>query len=72
MCAASLPSAIYYPKPLHEQPAYRAAHASALAGGPPPLPVSEALCGRVLSLPMHPYLTEPQVARVAETVMSAV
>ena len=70
--AASLPSAIYYPKPLHEQPAYRAAHASALAGGPPPLPVSEALCGRVLSLPMHPYLTEPQVARVAETVMSAV
>jgi UDP-2-acetamido-2-deoxy-ribo-hexuluronate aminotransferase len=70
--AASLPSAIYYPKPLHEQPAYRAAHASALAGGPPPLPVSEALCGRVLSLPMHPYLTEPQVARVAETVMPAV
>src|SRR5215211_64170 len=39
--AASLPSAIYYPKPLHEQPAYRAAHASALAGGPAPLPVSE-------------------------------
>jgi dTDP-4-amino-4,6-dideoxygalactose transaminase len=70
--AAALPSAVYYPKPLHEQPAYRAAHASALAGGPPPpLPVSEALCARVLSLPMHPYLTEAQVARVADAVMSA-
>ena len=71
--AAGLPSAIYYPKPLHEQPAYRAAHASALVGGPPPpLPVSEDLCARVLSLPMHPYLTEAQVARVADAVMSAV
>ena len=70
--AAGLPSAIYYPKPLHEQPAYRAAHASALVGGPPPpLPVSEDLCARVLSLPMHPYLTEAQVARVAGAVMSA-
>ena len=72
MRAAGLPSAIYYPKPLHHQPAYRAAHAAALAGGPPPLPVSEDLCARVLSLPMHPYLTEPQVARMSEVVMSAV
>ena len=69
--AASLPSAIYYPKPLHHQPAYRAAHAGAMAGGPPPLPVSESLCERVLALPMHPYLTESQVARVAEAVLSA-
>jgi len=70
--AAGLPSAVYYPKPLHEQPAYRAAHASALAGEPPPpLPVSGDLCARVLSLPMHAYLTEAQVARVAEAVMSA-
>ena len=42
-----------------------------MAGGPPPLPVSEDLCGRVLALPMHPYLTEGQVARVAEAVLSA-
>lgn len=68
---AGLPSAIYYPKPLHHQPAYRAAHAAALADGPLPLPVSEDLCGRVLSLPMHPYLNEAQVARVADAVMSA-
>ena len=70
--AAGLPFAVYYPKPLHHQPAYRAAHASALAGGPPPpLPVSEDLCARVLCLPMHPYLAEAQVALVAEVLMSA-
>jgi len=32
--------------------------------------VSEALCGRVLSLPMHPYLTEAQLDRVAAAVMN--
>lgn len=73
--AAGAPSAIYYPKPLHHQPAYAAAHAAGVQqgplGGPPPLPVSEALCGRVLSLPMHPYLTEEQVGRVCAAVRVA-
>ncbi|MCX7686169.1 MAG: DegT/DnrJ/EryC1/StrS family aminotransferase [Acetobacteraceae bacterium] len=71
LSAAGIPSAIYYPKPLHHQPAYRAAHAAGFAGEPPPLPVAEALAGRVLSLPMHPYLTEAEVARVAGAVLSA-
>ena len=70
MQGRGVPSAIYYPKPLHRQPAYAAHHAACLAGGPPPLPVSEALCERVLSLPMHPYLDEDQVARVAQAVLS--
>jgi len=70
--AEGLPSAIYYPKPLHHQPAYAAHHAASIAGGPPALPVSEALCGQVLSLPMHPYLSEADVARVASAVLSAV
>ncbi|WP_149539033.1 DegT/DnrJ/EryC1/StrS family aminotransferase [Siccirubricoccus phaeus] len=70
MQAAGIPSAIYYPKPLHLQPAYREAHAGSLAGGPPPLPVAEDLCARCLSLPMHPYLTQPDVARVAEAVLA--
>jgi len=70
--AAGLPSAIYYPKPLHRQPAYAAAHASGLAARPPPLPVSESLCTRCLSLPMHPYLAEEDVARVAQAVLAAV
>ncbi len=72
MQAAGVPSAIYYPKPLHRQPAYLAAHRAAIAGEPPPLPVSEALCERVLSLPMHPYLTEEQVERVCAAVMAGV
>ena len=61
-----VPSAIYYPKPLHRQPAYAAAHAS--VGEMPALPVSESLCDRILALPMHPYLTEEQVSRVAAAV----
>jgi dTDP-4-amino-4,6-dideoxygalactose transaminase len=70
MQKAGVPSAIYYPKPLHHQPAYAAAHAAGIAAGAPPLPVSESLCRRCLSLPMHPYLTEGDVARVAEAVLS--
>jgi dTDP-4-amino-4,6-dideoxygalactose transaminase len=71
MQAAGVPSAIYYPKPLHHQPAYAAHHAGSIAGGPPPLPVSEAICRRVLSLPMHPYLAEEDLDRVAAALLGA-
>ena len=47
-----VPSAVYYPIAMHNQKAYQS---GIKAGGK--LPVSEALCGRVLSLPMHPYLS---------------
>ena len=66
-----VPSGIYYPKPLHHQPAYAGAHLAGIAGGPPPLPVSEALCQRILSLPMHPYLTEDEVSRVIAAMRAA-
>jgi dTDP-4-amino-4,6-dideoxygalactose transaminase len=46
-----IPTAIYYPKPLHFQTAYLNC---ATAGNG--LPISEKLPGEVLSLPMHPYL----------------
>ena len=72
MGAAGVPSAIYYPRPLHHQPAYAAHHAGSLAGGPPPLPVSESLCERVLSLPMHGYLDEAGAARVCDAVLAGV
>ena len=68
--AAGIPFGVYYPKPLHHQPAYAAAHAEAI-GKAPPLPVSEALCHQVMSLPMHPYLDEADVARVAAAVRAA-
>ncbi|MFM2147903.1 MAG: hypothetical protein RLZZ187_209 [Pseudomonadota bacterium] len=66
-----VPSGIYYPKPLHHQPAYAGAHMGAIAGGRPPLPVSEALCQRILSLPMHPYLTDDEVSRVIAAMRAA-
>lgn len=65
-----VPSGVYYPKPLHHQPAYAAAHAAAI-GDAPPLPVSEMLCRRILSLPMHPYLAEDDVKRVVGAVRGA-
>jgi dTDP-4-amino-4,6-dideoxygalactose transaminase len=70
MRAQGVPSGVYYPKPLHHQPAYAAAHAGAITDAPP-LPVSEMLCRRILSLPMHPYLTEEEVTRVVAAVQSA-
>ncbi|XDZ65670.1 DegT/DnrJ/EryC1/StrS family aminotransferase [Alphaproteobacteria bacterium LSUCC0684] len=46
-----IPTAIYYPKGMHQQPPYEM---YPVAGNG--LPVTEDLCGRVLALPMHPYL----------------
>lgn len=62
---AGIPSAIYYPRPLHTQPAY-----STLPTDPEDLPISEDLASRVFSLPMHPYL-EPEVQdRIVEALQS--
>lgn len=61
-----VPSSIYYFKSLHQHKAF-AAHAP--KGG---LPVCERLAQRVLSLPMHPYLTDAQLDRVVAAVKSAV
>ncbi len=69
--AQGIPTGIYYPRPLHRQPAYAEAHRTAIAGGAPPLPVSEALAERVLSLPMHPYLSTAQVERICAVLIAA-
>jgi dTDP-4-amino-4,6-dideoxygalactose transaminase len=50
--ADGIPTAVYYPRPLHHQGAYR--HYPFVGNG---LPTSETLSGEVLSLPMHPYLS---------------
>jgi len=46
-----IPTAIYYPRPLHLQGAF-----AALGYKPGDFPVSEEMAGRIFSLPMHPYL----------------
>ena len=63
---AGVPTAIYYPRPLHHQPAYAPHHRGS------GLPVSEDLATRILALPIHPDLTEAQAHRVAESVAEAV
>lgn len=65
--SAGVPTAVYYPMPLHKQVAYR--HYPVAGNG---LPVSEDLCRRVLSLPMHPYLDEATQDRVIAAVRAAV
>ncbi|HEX4180790.1 MAG TPA: DegT/DnrJ/EryC1/StrS aminotransferase family protein [Caulobacteraceae bacterium] len=62
--ALGVPTAAYYPMPMHRQDCY------AIYPAPGGLPVSEAKAGTVLSLPMHPYL-EPDVQdRIIEGVRS--
>jgi dTDP-4-amino-4,6-dideoxygalactose transaminase len=63
---AGVPSSIYYFKSLHQ---HRAFAKYAPRGG---LPACERLAQRVLSLPMHPYLTDDQIDRVVAAVKSAV
>ena len=62
-----VPTAVYYPKPLHQQTAYK--HYPVAGNG---LPVSEKLAAEVVSLPMHPYLDEKTQDRVIAAVKSAV
>jgi UDP-2-acetamido-2-deoxy-ribo-hexuluronate aminotransferase len=64
--ADGVPSAIYYPRALHHQPAYRDHHDGAS------LPVSEDLATRILALPIHPDLTDEAVARVCDSLRAAV
>ncbi len=64
---AGVPSAIYYPLPMHLQPAY-----APYGNGEGSLPVSEALSKRILSLPMHPYMDDATADRICDTVLAAV
>ena len=64
--AEGIPTAIYYPIPLHRQQAYK--HYPVGAGG---MAVSEALAAEVLSLPMHAYLDAATQARIVEAVRRA-
>lgn len=63
---AGIPTAVHYPVPLSEQPAYRD---RCIHG---PLPRSESAAERVLSLPMHPYLDEGLQVGIADALAAAV
>jgi dTDP-4-amino-4,6-dideoxygalactose transaminase len=65
--AQGVPTAVYYPKPLHRQEAYR--HFPADPDG---LPVTDMLAGEVISLPMHAYLDDATQDRIIAAVRRAV
>ena len=61
-----VPSAIYYPVPMHRQLPYQRFPVSGCG-----LSVTADLCERVMALPMHPYLEDAQQHRVATALASA-
>ncbi len=61
-----VPTAIYYPRPLHRQPAYQAHHDGAA------LPVSDDLAERILALPIHPELDAADVEHVVAAVVAGI
>lgn len=65
--AQGIPTAVYYPKCLHEQPVFA-------SGGYRwgDFPVAEKASREVLSLPMHPFLTESEQDQVIQAVQTAV
>ena len=60
-----IPSMIYYPVPVHLQPAYRYLNCKE-----DDFPVSEQLCHEVLSLPMHTELTAEQLQYICQTIVN--
>lgn len=60
---AGIPTVVHYPIPVNRQPAVADARAR--------LPVGDEIAGRVLSLPMHPYLTESQTSLIVKNLAAA-
>lgn len=51
-----IPATVYYRKPMHKQPIYQNCPSATNN-----LPISEKLANKVVSIPMHPYLTDEQI-----------
>jgi UDP-2-acetamido-2-deoxy-ribo-hexuluronate aminotransferase len=62
-----IPTAVHYPVPLHLQPAFPVPQTNIGS-----FPEAEAAAQRVLSLPIHPYLSDSDQAKVIEIVREAV
>ena len=65
--ADGVPTKVYYPRCLHEQPVL-----ADLGYSPGDFPVAERAALEVLSLPMHPFLTEAEQDQVVDAVRRAV
>ena len=60
-----IPTAIYYPIPLHLQKAF-----SHLEYRPGSFPIAEQISKKIFSLPMHPYLTDEQSTKIIDILLS--
>jgi UDP-2-acetamido-2-deoxy-ribo-hexuluronate aminotransferase len=60
-----IPTAVHYPVPIHMQPGY------AQFGAAASCPVSDALAGKVMSLPMGPYLSDAEIRTVCAALLGA-
>lgn len=58
-----IPTMVYYPTPMHSQTAYKALNYPEYA-----CPNAQQLCGTVLSLPMHPYITAEIINQVCDAI----
>lgn len=67
MKARGIPTAVHYPIPLHLQPVF--ANLGYKKGD---FPISEAAGERVISLPMHPYLSEAEQDKVVQALKESV
>ena len=65
--AQNVPTAIYYPKPLHLQDAFEY-----LGHRRGDFPISERVAGKILSLPMHPYLDEATQNYIVDALKASV
>ncbi len=62
-----IPTMVYYPKPMHRQLAFGIGETYDFDCS-----VTEKLCDTVLSLPMHPYLTDDDIETVCENVITLI
>jgi len=63
---AGVPTAVYYPKPLHLQTAF-----AGLGYKKGDFPISEDTSNRIFSLPMHPYLKENEIERICAVFLAS-
>ncbi|MCB1545355.1 MAG: DegT/DnrJ/EryC1/StrS family aminotransferase [Rhodoblastus sp.] len=66
LAEAGIGTGVHYPVPIHLQPAYL----GRVRVGPGGLPVTERMAGRVLSLPMFPFLSDQECETVARAVIA--
>ncbi len=67
LTSRGIATSIFYPLPLHLQPAY-----ASLGGKTGQLPVAERAAHEVLSLPLYPEMTTEQIDRVADSIIEAI